>query len=437
MVVLLLAGVIVALVRGASANAVVLALFSTAAGFAIWLGRRSRLPQGVIALLTLAFIVNAGGWAWNLYVRVRWYDEVAHTYSGFVFALVTGMLVYGRMREAFREHRAVLAFSVGAWGLALGALWELLEWLLRSLSEHAAKRVGATLQDTLIDLACDGVGSLVGGALALHLLLSARDAGIAQGAETPGPPPDRASYPDQDRAGLRPVSALRARLMRWLPHRELRLLVMLLVPISGVWFFAELADEVLEGDTRIVDHAILLALRSPGDTRDPLGPLWFEEMMRDLTALGSFAVLVLVTGAVAGYLVLRHSHRALWLLLSATCGGVLLSWATKEWFGRPRPDLVPHLTEVMTPSFPSGHSTMAAVVYLTLAVLLARLLAPTRFKTYMILVALGITLLVGLSRVYVGVHYPTDVLAGWALGLSWAMITWFVAAMLQRRGRVP
>lgn len=230
-----------------------------------------------------------------------------------------------------------------------------------------------------------------------------------------------------------PTGAPRRWPWSWAEQRDLRLLLAFLLPIGGGWLFVELADEVREGEAEKIDRAVLLALRSADDLGDALGPPWVEEMMRDFSALGGFGVLLLVVLAAAGYLLLRGSRQALWLLLAASAGGMLLSYSAKLLFDRARPDLVPHLSNVDSPSFPSGHSTMSAVVYLTLAVLLARLYAPARFKAYIIGIALGITLLVGVSRVYVGVHYPTDVLAGWALGLSWAVFSYLVALVLQRR----
>jgi len=110
--------------------------------------------------------------------------------------------------------------------------------------------------------------------------------------------------------------------------------------------------------------------------------------------------------------------------------------ALKGFYDRPRPDLVPHMTQVDSPSFPSGHAQESAVIYFTLAAMLARLVEPRRLKLYFLGLAALFSFLVGMSRVYLGVHYPSDVLAGWMAGLAWAVLLWTVASYLQRQGSV-
>lgn len=219
-------------------------------------------------------------------------------------------------------------------------------------------------------------------------------------------------------------------------RREMITLLALLLVSGIVWGFAELADEVLEGSTHAADEAILLALRTPGDPSDPLGPGWVEELGRDFTALGGMGVLVMMSLAVVGYLLIEGKRHAALFVVVAVVGGLLISTLLKEGFDRPRPDLVPHGSIVYTASFPSGHSMLAAVVYLTLGALLARVHAGLALKAYFLLVAAGLTFLVGVSRVYLGVHWPTDVLAGWAGGAAWAILCWTVALQLQRKGQV-
>ena len=170
--------------------------------------------------------------------------------------------------------------------------------------------------------------------------------------------------------------------------------------------------------TNAFDRLILLGMRQRGDLGDPVGPWWLEEMARDLTALGSVGVLLLTTVGVLGYLVLARRQKAALFLLVATSGGWGLSSALKALFGRPRPSLVVPLVKVSSASFPSGHALMAAVTYLTLAAMLARMHEPGR------------------QRVYLGVHWPTDVLGGWLAGAAWAWGCWTLAGWMQRRGGI-
>ncbi len=211
---------------------------------------------------------------------------------------------------------------------------------------------------------------------------------------------------------------------------------LVLMVAAGILGFVLLADVIADGGARRFDEWLLLALRSPGDLADPIGPKWFEEMMRDITALGGTAVLTLGVLAVTGFLALtRKTHAAVTVLVSVV-SGMVLSQAIKWAYARPRPELVPHGMETYSASFPSGHSMMAAVVYLTLGALLARHQAQPRMKVYVLVVAVFLTVLVGLSRIYLGVHWPTDVLAGWCLGAAWAILCWFGMLWLQRRGTV-
>jgi undecaprenyl-diphosphatase len=200
--------------------------------------------------------------------------------------------------------------------------------------------------------------------------------------------------------------------------------------------FVKVAAEVIEGNTRAFDERLLLALRSAADPSDPVGPRWFEELMRDFTALGGTGVLVLLTLAVIGFLLMIGRRHAALAVMASIAIGMLLSHSLKWGFARARPDLVPHGTQIYTQSFPSGHAMGAAVVYLTLGALLARTQAHRRVKAYLLTLAVILTIIVGVSRVYLGVHWPTDVLAGWAVGASWALLCWLVMLRLQRRGEV-
>jgi undecaprenyl-diphosphatase len=211
------------------------------------------------------------------------------------------------------------------------------------------------------------------------------------------------------------------------------LIVALLIG-GGLWGFAELADEVADGETHAFDRAVMLAMRNPLDHADPLGPAWLELMARDVTSLGGTAVLTMLTIAAIGFLLIIRKWGAAVFVAGSIVGGTLLSALLKNWFERPRPDLVPHAVEVTSASFPSGHAMLAMTTYLTLGAVLAEVELERRIKIYTLLWAVFLALLVGLSRVYLGVHWPTDVLAGWCIGTAWALLCAMVALWLQRRG---
>ena len=220
------------------------------------------------------------------------------------------------------------------------------------------------------------------------------------------------------------------------PVLERRVLVSLLVIAGGLWLFLGLTDEIREGEQFRLDRAILMLFREADDPSEPIGPEWLESAVRDVTALGGTTIIAMVTLATAGYLMLSGRRHAAFLLLAAILGAVLLSFGIKAGIERPRPELFPHGVEVYTASFPSGHATGAAATYLTLGALLARFQRARRLKVYLMSVAVLLTLMIGVSRLYLGVHWPTDVLAGWTLGSCWALLCWMVARQLQRLGAV-
>ncbi|PWC39873.1 phosphoesterase [Azospirillum sp. TSO35-2] len=221
-----------------------------------------------------------------------------------------------------------------------------------------------------------------------------------------------------------------------LGRHQLGLLIGLSLSAGLLFGFAELAGEVMEGETSTFDRAVLLALRNPLDPDQPGGPWWLARVARDLTALGSTTVLTLVTIATLGFLLLLRKRAAALLVLVSIGGGGVLSSVLKALFDRARPDLVPHGDQVISASFPSGHAMLSAVVYLTLGALIGQFVRGRRIKAYLLVWAMVLTLVIGSSRVYLAVHWPTDVLAGWCVGAAWAALCWIIAEWLQRRGAV-
>jgi undecaprenyl-diphosphatase len=216
-------------------------------------------------------------------------------------------------------------------------------------------------------------------------------------------------------------------------RQELLILAGAVLILALVWVFAALAGEVMEGDTRQFDEWVLSALRQEADPGRVKGPWWLQAGAEDLTALGSPTVLGLTVLAVTGYLFLHGLYRNGLFIFSASVGGWVLNWLLKAAFERTRPDIVPHLREVMSSSFPSGHALTSAAVYLTLGALLMRIAQGRLAKYYCIAIAMFLTFLVGSSRVFLGVHYPTDVIAGWLIGMTWALLCWVVERTLERR----
>ena len=212
-----------------------------------------------------------------------------------------------------------------------------------------------------------------------------------------------------------------------------RMLAAFLALTMLVVVVGNLASEVVEGDTLAFDRWLIAGLRSSTDPGAPLGPAWLTKTMIDLTALGGGPFLTLLTIAAAGYLAAGRKWWMAMFVVLAIAGGGLAANLLKWVFVRARPDLVPHLVSVDSASFPSAHAMNSAVTFLTLGVLLSRSQKDRRLRAYLMGIAVFLTLIVGFSRVYLGVHWPTDVIAGWAVGAAWAIVCSLVAARLQRR----
>ncbi|AKJ26986.1 phosphatase PAP2 family protein [Caldimonas brevitalea] len=248
-------------------------------------------------------------------------------------------------------------------------------------------------------------------------------------------PPVRPRRPHRPQGWRATASEWRRQVGLGLRQRRRLALGLALAAVAAVAasVFLVLAEAVVEGEPLAIDRALLLALRNPADPTDPLGPWWVELMMRDITALGSTAVLALLALSTLGYLLLLRKWGTALIVLCSVAGGAGASHVLKLLVQRPRPDLVPHGVPVLTLSFPSGHATSSAVVFLTLGALLASLQSSRKAAVYILASAASITALVGLSRVYLGVHWPSDVLAGWALGAGWAAACLMVSLWLRER----
>ena len=200
--------------------------------------------------------------------------------------------------------------------------------------------------------------------------------------------------------------------------------IVLLLGFAALLGFAGVMEEVLEGESHAIDEQILLMMRDAANIQNPWGPGWLEEAMRDITGLGGTAILTLMTLGVSIYMIARHHKGQAVYLLCVVISGMTISNLIKLGIDRPRPDLVPHGSITYLPSFPSGHSLMSAVVYLTLGALLAEMHHGRRLKIYFLTLAAIIVVLIGISRVYLGVHWPSDVVAGWLIGAALAMLFW-------------
>ncbi|MBU4527294.1 MAG: phosphatase PAP2 family protein [Hoeflea sp.] len=203
----------------------------------------------------------------------------------------------------------------------------------------------------------------------------------------------------------------------------------------GVYVFIEIAEEMAEGEIRRIDEMLFLSLRVAGDPTTPLGPPWFQETAVEITAIGGYPLIILTLAAVAGFFIVTRRYGAAAYAVLAVGSGALLTQTLKQYYGRPRPDLVDHLDTVHTLSFPSGHALVTTVAYLTIASLVIGFLDDRRARIYVLSVAVFVAFIVGFSRVYVGVHWPSDVAAGWALGAAWASLSWLILHFLHLRSR--
>lgn len=206
--------------------------------------------------------------------------------------------------------------------------------------------------------------------------------------------------------------------------KEVWFVIILFLIVISILFFIFLTFLIRSGILQKYDYSILLLFRKQGEISSPIGPVWVTEMLRDITSLGSETVLTILVVIIAIFLILRKEYRTLYLILLVASGGFLVDLLLKYSFARERPDIVLHLTYVSSKSFPSGHSMMSAAIYLSLATIIARTQKNLTIRIYLITIAAILAFLIGISRVYLGVHYPSDVLAGWIAGSTWAAVCW-------------
>lgn len=220
----------------------------------------------------------------------------------------------------------------------------------------------------------------------------------------------------------------------WFASDRLLSLPALLLGIAGlgVFLFLVIADEVSEGEIYDIDRRLFLLLRNPADPSDPIGPAWLQEAAVELTALGGVTLITITVAVIAGFLLAARRFGPALYLVGSVATGTMLSQTLKSFYGRPRPDLAEHLDVIHTASFPSGHALVTTVCYLTLGAMIMGLVESKRVRAYVLFIAVAVSVSVGISRVYLGVHWPSDVAAGWALGTAWAALTFLVLKALRR-----
>ncbi|TVR28736.1 MAG: phosphatase PAP2 family protein [Balneolaceae bacterium] len=221
--------------------------------------------------------------------------------------------------------------------------------------------------------------------------------------------------------------------LKKLLQKEFLILFGFLFLLLFVWGGIELRELFIVDRAQQFDEWMLLSFRDADNLQYLFGPHWVDEAVRDITALGGPAVLTFMIAIVTIYLLLRKKYKSALLVVVVTIGGLLISLLLKDIFLRERPDIVPALMVETSPSFPSGHSMLSAVVYLTLGSLLSRIETNPRIRVYIISIAILTAIMIGLTRIMLGVHFPTDVLVGWIVGFFWATLCWFFMMVLQEQ----
>ncbi|MBU2531251.1 MAG: phosphatase PAP2 family protein [Alphaproteobacteria bacterium] len=219
------------------------------------------------------------------------------------------------------------------------------------------------------------------------------------------------------------------------PDSNRQATIVLRIVLAALGVFGLMAVLVLAKQTEPFDTAVFLAMRDPEDISNAWGPAWFEEAAAEFTALGGYTILVTIALiCIIGLVLAREGAAALFLAVTLLSGSILSS-VLKVFFARPRPDLVDHMDKTFTASFPSGHSMFGMLAWLTLAAIVTRFVPTPRFRVFTVTTALLIGILIGVSRIYLGVHWPSDVIAGWSLGIAWSGTCWLVAHSINRARR--
>lgn len=222
---------------------------------------------------------------------------------------------------------------------------------------------------------------------------------------------------------------------------EIAALTAMLVAAGGVLAFIEIADDMTEADGQAFDHQVLALMRPYADDPGrPWGPWWLKEAAADITSLGGISVLGLFAAIVILFLLSQRKWLSSILLAVGLAGGVGLSEGLKAVFERERPPAAMQAVETINASFPSGHALLSTVFYLSVAVMLTRAFPGRKSKIFVLGVGIVMALLVGLTRIYLGAHWASDVFAGWAVGAAWAMALWLFAygvARWQKRRQAP
>lgn len=221
----------------------------------------------------------------------------------------------------------------------------------------------------------------------------------------------------------------------WLGRRERAFWILLSGAMALLWVFMEIADAVVQSETLAIDKTIMMLMRDAEDPANAIGPPWLQQVAQDITALGGNAILTLLSLWVMAFLFLTEKRKLALIVLVATGGALVASLMLKSGFDRARPDLFPHATTVYTSSFPSSHSMLAASAYLTMGALLAQSQSRRRVKALIIIASVFLTVMIGISRVYLGVHWPTDVVAGWTVGAIWAMSCSYFARLAHQNSQ--